>query len=544
MQRAVWGTGYNAAKLMAGIDKDKISFFIDNDTQKTGVFFGKPILHPSEIDSWNDLYVYIPHNFYDEIQPFLLQKGLQEGINFQKYDDKLFIGYDQSEKDLNHAIENVQAIANSWKGCTLFLCIHFLTKKSYKDYVNLLMKNFPDLHILTEAWWHDSGLLETTLGTSILTAPAIWDHYTMVFDTPVTVALSDKGGNEYLREVAAQVHDIFPEADLLDCYYKAACIEKYIYVLLQYLSPERIICYESVSPSHHMLRRICERRNIPVIFTHPGVIPGTISFDTRGEMGESLPAVFPQKYSMLPVGKEDLEQAQRTWEYLYKSELNRKIQPKNDCISYVKTRIKPGRPVIFVAGQNDVLSHMVPYMDITQKYHSPTFCSSLESVLCLALICEKNDWNLVYKPHPMYTQPEKRDTLPPNVIFVEFGDVNRLIDFSDVTITILSSTCYTALIRYKPVVMLGYTQLREKGCTYEAFEKNKIEDTIKAALEHGFTQEQQDAFLRHMAQCLKYYLYDDLQERPIRYGQPVPKSIDELYELERVLKNDAGKEQA
>ena len=138
----------------------------------------------------------------------------------------------------------------------------------------------------------------------------------------------------------------------------------------------------------------------------------------------------------------------------------------------------------------------------------------------------------------MYVRRNEKTQLPPEVLFIEYADINELIDIADVVVTILSTTNYNALTRYKPVVMLGYNQTRGKGCTYEAFEKEEIEDTIKEALEKGFTKEQQDAFLKHIAQCLKYYLYDDLQDRPIRYGRPVPKSIDEFYELERLLKKE------
>ena len=57
LKHAIWDTGYNAAKFMAVIDKNQISFFIDKDLSKTGEFFGKPILHPMEIDSWDGLFV-------------------------------------------------------------------------------------------------------------------------------------------------------------------------------------------------------------------------------------------------------------------------------------------------------------------------------------------------------------------------------------------------------------------------------------------------------------------------------------------------------
>jgi hypothetical protein len=84
--------------------------------------------------------------------------------------------------------------------------------------------------------------------------------------------------------------------------------------------------------------------------------------------------------------------------------------------------------------------------------------------------------------------------------------------------------------------MLGYTQSKGKDITYESFEKDKIEDTIKEAIDNGFTKKQQEAFVVHLAQVLKYYLYDDMTERRLRFGKPIPKSIDELWDLERLLK--------
>lgn len=42
-------------------------------------------------------------------------------------------------------------------------------------------------------------------------------------------------------------------------------------------------------------------------------------------------------------------------------------------------------------------------------------------------------------------------------------DINKLIDLATVCVTILSQAAYVALIREKPVVMLGYNQLKEKA---------------------------------------------------------------------------------
>ena len=120
---------------------------------------------------------------------------------------------------------------------------------------------------------------------------------------------------------------------------------------------------------------------------------------------------------------------------------------------------------------------------------------------------------------------------------IKFGDINELIDLADVAITIRSSSNYIALIRHKPVLMLGYTQTRGQGCTYEAFCKQDIEPQLKKALKYGFSTEQQEAFLIHLARLFRYYLYDDMSDRSIRYGLPLPKNVEEFFWLEKKMKS-------
>lgn len=195
-----------------------------------------------------------------------------------------------------------------------------------------------------------------------------------------------------------------------------------------------------------------------------------------------------------------------------------------------------GRPTVFFAGQSDISSGMCTVsIEKARIYHSPIFKSSVEAGIYIADLCKKNDWNYIYKPHPLNAGIEKRDEFPDNTIYIEFGDINSLIDISDVTVTILSQTNYICMIRHKPVVMLGYNQTKGTGCTYESFEKDKIEYTIRLALKDGFSKKQEQAFLIHIAQLIRYYLYDDLQEREIRYGRKIPDCIEEFYELKRLL---------
>ena len=88
----------------------------------------------------------------------------------------------------------------------------------------------------------------------------------------------------------------------------------------------------------------------------------------------------------------------------------------------------------------------------------------------------------------------------------------------------VSGVSYISLIRGKPLVELAYTPLKSKGCCYEPDSEADIEFKIKKALKDGYTTEQEKAFIRHVAQVNKYYYFDDLGSRAIRYGG----SIEEI----------------
>ena len=102
----------------------------------------------------------------------------------------------------------------------------------------------------------------------------------------------------------------------------------------------------------------------------------------------------------------------------------------------------------------------------------------------------------------------------------------------------LGETIYDALVRDKPVVTLGYSWAKGKGINYEAWKAADIEKQIKKAIDFGFTDKMKQAFIKHLAQCLKYYLYDNGLDRPVRYGQMFPDSFDGFYELYYKIGNE------
>ncbi|MDR2666717.1 MAG: hypothetical protein LBB34_01180, partial [Holosporales bacterium] len=201
---------------------------------------------------------------------------------------------------------------------------------------------------------------------------------------------------------------------------------------------------------------------------------------------------------------------------------------KFSIAQFFRLHARQNRPRIFFAGQNDCASGNIPYDDKAKTFHSPVFASTHDALLFLDGIAAKNDWTIFYKPHPatIVNNPKVTFTLKATVV-INQCDVHEIINLTDVTVTILSQTAYVALIMRKPVVMLGYTQLRYSSSTYNAFEQDDIEDTIKQAVAQGFTSEQQAHFIKHVALLSKYYLVDDLQKKDFSY-RSIDKATDML----------------
>ncbi len=358
----------------------------------------------------------------------------------------------------------------------------------------------------------------------------------------VTLEETDQGilrKNEWLNELSDVIREKFPNMEKSYSQYYVCKFYDFIDLAMSYLKIRGIMLWNQFFVLHDIIKHIGETRKLPIIYSESGVLPGTLAFETLGQMGESMPAVQYEEFKGLGVSAEELAQAQQILEYMYESKLNRwgKYNVyKKDQLKTACSEIMPGRPIIFYAGQNDYESGIKPYTATTKECHSPIFKSSYEAAVALGEICKKNEWNLIYKRHPMMRREKAREILPSNIINFDELEIHDIIDFSDVTITILSQTAYVALIRNKPVVMLGYNQLRGKGCVYEAFDIEKIEDQISCALKFGRTQAQKQEFILHAAQLLKYYLFNDMNEKTHGcYG----RNQDELVSyIDQKLKGD------
>lgn len=301
-----------------------------------------------------------------------------------------------------------------------------------------------------------------------------------------------------------------------------ACI--YIEELLKKINPEKVILWNEFYAFHRLFDSICKINNISVEYMEFGCLPGTIAIDKTGQMGESSVAIAYKEFRKLHITRFEYTEMKNILGYLHKSGLNRNIQPRQCFQKHQIYLFRSDNPIIIFFGQNDFESGFFPYTNYAKVRHSPIFKSTVSAAEYLLNLSIKNNWNFVYKAHPImqalglgYLGTDKEI----KKYMVNDVDINSLIDCASVCITIFSQSAYISLIRNKPVVMLGYSQLRGKRCTYEAFKRKKIEKTIKRALHFGFTLKQKEQFIKHCAQLKKYYLLDDLQEKTVMIGRDI-----------------------
>ncbi len=298
--------------------------------------------------------------------------------------------------------------------------------------------------------------------------------------------------------------------------------ESLIRKVFKILKPNSVVIWVEFVPMHRVYAKVARDMGIRVIFMEYGSLPGTIAFDRQGQMGGSRVSTESDDFMKLKVNEDEIENANKIWDYLFSTRLNRKPQKRTSNLEIVKRELDWSRPTVFFAGVNDYESGIYPYDSRAREYYSPCFSSSVEALIYVSKLAEKNGWNMLFKPHPLCFDYESQ--IPENVYLLKDADINEIIDMADVTITILSQVGYISCIRKKPTVMLGYTQLRGKNCTYEAFGIDSIESTIKSALNLGFTDEQRYYFAKHIAQMNKYYLFDDCKPKRVSIG----KSYKEL----------------
>lgn len=550
MVYAVWGTGRISTRLATQYTVD-ISFFIDNDVNKKGkLFCGKRIFHPDEIKGWNDIHIIVAMQSIELIEEQLKRYGLQSGRDYSMYYDNILVDFRSVDKEIDEIVYKIQ--------CTDLQDSIIYFGPAFKDergngfmntYFNQWKKVCVNKNFLFLFETEDAVKADNYMEEKAWMLPSFFWRYK--YCSSASIDIEDEiihyvEGDKKLKSIAKMLRKRNNKAQPFYEHGEVYYLYLFISKVIDAVCPKCIIIWNQFTTYHLVAEYVCTLKNIPVIFAEHGVLPGTLAFELMGQMGESAPTVYAEEFLELPVSTAEYKRAGDIWAYIKNNNLNRKMQMSGRDLEQIKLKLDLSKPVVFYAGQYDAGAGMDPYTEKSREFHSPMFESAIEAAKYLAEIADKNNWNIVFKPHPYsYVSQEEKEALGSNIIWAERNvGVNYLVDLSDVTVTIVSQTAYIALLRDKPALLLGYIQLKDKRCTYQAFEKIRIEGALTEAIERGFTAEQKNAFQKHIAQLVKYYLYDDYDEkRDYRYGKDYPRSFEEIEALEIRLKSMRGESQ-
>jgi len=307
---------------------------------------------------------------------------------------------------------------------------------------------------------------------------------------------------------------------------------------LKALKPDLCIIWHQFNGPHHALRDLCDSMRIPHLFMEYGSLPGTVTFDADGQMGESRVAQCFREFRELPVTNDDLDMAQCYIDHVRDARKTSKTQDSDlDLRPIVDAAKEKGRRIIFYAGQNDWASGMLPKPFKEARIHSPIYDDTLHVLNHLSQMAETNNWQILFKPHPlveqrhMHFQPE----YPERVNLVRGANIFECIALSEATTTILSQVPYLALIHDRPAVLLGCTKLWHKQCTYQPalsvlrrYEEN-IEPAFLEALEKGYTEDQRRRFIKHVAQLCLYNHHAQDPEVEVIVGRGPHVTAHSLY---------------
>lgn len=529
-----WGAGTIGKMCLEQYPNIRPHFFIDSN-RGSDTINDIPIKRPDDIEYWDKIFIVITMTAPDDIEAILKSKNLKKNENYALYRDFFPISkitLMESLSVVSNFVENNQF----YKRAILIMAPVFISRESnnmicfFKQYG---IERFPQRCVLfSHLGVVNEEEARKLAGYPVFNLPEIckWEGVLKANDTIDRNSLIHE---EFLsrdeKDWILQLEERKVSQDQEFSYKVTIEIYWYFKKLLSILKPSKVLVWGGWSRESYILADVAERAGVPYGFMEHGWIPGTIQFDKGGISGQSEYAVNPSKILERSIKSADREIKRiRNYIIVNKTDTGKFRRIEEDEINL--QRIDKRKKTVFFVGMGDYSMGINPHSDYWKQYVSSIFPSTKEAVFFVAKICEKNDWNFIYKPHPNPSNQDELDpeTLHHNIIQVKYVEIDRLIRLADVVVSIASAVDYKVLIYGKPLVQLGHTTLYKKGCSYEVSDKDMVEVQINVAMDKGMTMEQNEKFELHMARLLEHYLWDDLSDRELRYGLSLKKDFFEI----------------
>lgn len=522
-----WGTG-NIGSLCLKLHPDITpQFFIDSNWE-VDTFYNIPVKKPEYIRHWDNLYIVITTTAFGEIEKILKNKNLKRNENYVGYQEFFQVEKNTVNKGIDLLKENIEK-KKQYKNSILIGASVFAAR-IWKDMIHFFqcygMERLPQKCILFSSLSVVNEIhAEEVMGYPVFNVPDIckWEgHLDVDIDFNKNPLIHNKLLSKQEKEWIWKLEERKLQDDKSFSFKVTSEIYWYYKQVISILEPSKIIIWGGWTRESYILAELAKRNNIPYGFMEFGWIPGTYQFDRRGIAGQSEYAVNPDQILNCSVGHKRRE-IKEIRDYIIRNKIVSGKFRKNEEDERALARINQQKKTVFFVGMGDSSMGINPESDYWKQYVSSFFSSTQEAVLFVAEICRRNGWNFVFKPHPSPANKDglAQDRVGDTIIQVKFTEIDRLIELSDVVVSMASAVNYKVLIYGKPLVQLGHTTLSQKGCCYEIQSVDEIETQLKIALENGTTEEQNENFEFHMEQLLGNYLWDDLSDRELRYGLPL-----------------------
>ncbi|MCM1175028.1 MAG: glycosyltransferase [Blautia sp.] len=288
------------------------------------------------------------------------------------------------------------------------------------------------------------------------------------------------------------------------CYY-------YFTDALSFYYPDVVLLWGFLSPWGKLINNLCKWKGIPITSLEWGILPGTVSFDFCGHMGDSWVTRNADFFNSLEVSEKDLSEAREYLSEAANPDLSRNLPQTMDesVIRKILAMKAEGIRILLYMESNSAHSGNTYSNPERAKYHSPLFVDDCDAYEYVNQVCKRHpDWHILYKPHPVSISRGLKTVIDNETTTVIFkGGLNEALALADMSITILSQSAYVSMLEKVPTLVLGTIQLNGSGAVYVAKNKGDIEEICITALKEGITKTQNELFEQHVARALKYYVF-------------------------------------
>lgn len=519
-----WGAG-SIGKMCLELYPDiRPEFFIDSNWEN-GTFNGISVKKPDEITQWEELFIVITlTTAADDIEKILNSKKLIKNQNYTSCQEFFGIRRGTAEENILLVKDYIEKNIK-YKGAILILAPVF----SGRDMDNIVrfFRAYGIKHQRTCVLFSKSPIVNDVFFDDRLGYPVFNIPKACAWRGEINMGIElDRNELTHADELSEdekkwiiELEDRKVGGDHPLAFAATAEIYWYYKKIFAIVQPSKVIIWGGWKHQDYIVAELAKKDNIPFGYMEHGWIPGTYQFDRRGIAGQSEYANEEDKILFFK-SENNLENIKKIRNYIIANKIDTGKFRKNKEDERNLKRLDEEKKTVFLVGMDDYGMGINPKSDYWKKYVSAIFNSTQEAAWYINDICHRNNWNFIFKPHPnpAYRNELSKEQLTESIIQIKHMEIDRLLQASDVVVSISSAVEYKTLLYGKPLVLLGHTTLSGKGCSYDVENIDMIEYQLQAAMKKGMTEEQNENFMLYMDYLLQNYLWDDLSDRELRYG--------------------------